>query len=69
MRRKIPKLYITAQTNSMQKGFGCGGNIEHNMRVYNKEHLPGKPYVLVPSFQLKKDNIANTVIAYMVFFI
>lgn len=35
------------------------------MRVYNKEHVPCQPAILVPSFQSKKDNIANTVLAYL----
>lgn len=35
------------------------------MRIYNKEHVPCKPYVMVPSFVSKKDNIANSVIAYL----
>jgi hypothetical protein len=34
------------------------------MRVYNREHIPCKPDVLVPSFSTKKDNIAKNVIAY-----
>lgn len=33
-------------------------DIEHLMRVYNKEHVPCKPYVMVPSFNSKKDGIA-----------
>ncbi len=36
------------------------------MRIYNKEHVPCKPYVMVPTFSSKKDNIANTLIAYLV---
>ena len=65
VKRKIPKLYITAKTNGMLKNQYCLDDVEHNMRIYNHEHLPIKPDVLVPTFQTKKDNIASNVVAYM----
>ena len=39
------------------------------MRIFNHEHIPCKPDVLVPTFTSKKDNIANSVVAYMVLFL
>ena len=50
----------------MKTGQFCTDEVEHNMRIYNKEHIPIKPDVLVPTFQLRKDVIANNILAYMV---
>lgn len=34
------------------------------MRVYNREHIPIKADILVPSFSTKKDNLVRNVIVY-----
>ena len=40
--------------------------VGHKMKIFNKEHKPSKIEVLVPTFNNRKDNIANTVVAYLV---
>ncbi|EAS06157.2 hypothetical protein TTHERM_00670810 (macronuclear) [Tetrahymena thermophila SB210] len=65
MKRKNPKINITGKGNKVQKNGAPFDEVEHLMRIYNKEHIPCEPKILVPSFQSKKDNIANTVLAYL----
>lgn len=64
--RKKVKLKIIPEKNKVKSsGFPQDQN-EHLMRIYNKEFVPCKPYVMVPTFTSKKDNIANCVVAYLV---
>lgn len=63
--RKKVKLKIIPEKNKVKSsGFPQDQN-EHLMRIYNKEFVPCKPYVMVPTFTSKKDNIANCVVAYL----
>ncbi|EGR34008.1 hypothetical protein IMG5_027310 [Ichthyophthirius multifiliis] len=65
IRFKTPKLSITGKGNKVQIIGRPNDKYEEQMRIYNREFVPCKPYVLVPSFLQKIDTITNNVLAYL----
>jgi hypothetical protein len=67
LKKKTPRLNITSK-NKITKG----GNVrmdpeEHKLRIYNRENVPIVPDLILPSFQVKKDYMAQNILAYLVF--
>ena len=40
---------------------------EHKLRIYNRENVPIVPDLILPTFQVKKDYMAQNILAYLVF--
>eukprot|EP00825_Cyclidium_porcatum_P045301 TRINITY_DN6853_c0_g2_i1.p1 TRINITY_DN6853_c0_g2~~TRINITY_DN6853_c0_g2_i1.p1 ORF type:complete len:318 (+),score=77.89 TRINITY_DN6853_c0_g2_i1:352-1305(+) len=64
-KKKNPKLQITTKNNSLDRVYAVDNQIEHKMRVYNHEHIPSKPQVLIPTFSTRRDKLSQNVLAYM----
>jgi len=48
IKKKNPKIYITTKTNTVKKTGEVMDAVEHRMRVYNKEHTPCAPSLILP---------------------
>jgi hypothetical protein len=48
IKKKNPKIYITSKTNSVKKTGEASDTVEHRMRIYNKEHTPCVPTLMLP---------------------
>lgn len=42
---------------------------EHRLRVFNRENVPVMPELIIPSFTIKKDQMAKNILAYLVIII
>ncbi|KAM3135997.1 hypothetical protein pb186bvf_011802 [Paramecium bursaria] len=65
LKKKTPRLNITSK-NKITKG----GNVrmdpeEHKLRIYNRENVPIVPDLILPTFQVKKDYMAQNILAYL----
>ncbi|CAD8116675.1 unnamed protein product [Paramecium sonneborni] len=64
LKKKPPILNITTK-NKITKGFGRMDPEEHRLRVYNRENVPIMPELIIPSFTIKKDQMAKNILAYL----
>ncbi|CAD8109189.1 unnamed protein product [Paramecium sonneborni] len=64
LQKKPPLLNITAR-NKITKGHGRIDPEEHRLRVYNRENVPIMPELIIPSFTIKKDQMAKNILAYL----
>ncbi|CAD8208260.1 unnamed protein product [Paramecium octaurelia] len=64
LKKKPPILNITAR-NKITKGYGKLDPQEHLLRVYNRENVPVMPELIIPSFTIKKDQMAKNILAYL----
>ena len=39
---------------------------EHKLRVFNRDNVPTMPDLIIPSFTIKKDQMAKNILAYLV---
>ncbi|CAD8170184.1 unnamed protein product [Paramecium octaurelia] len=63
-KKKPPILNITSK-NKISKGNGRMDPEEHKLRVYNRENVPTMPDLIIPSFTIKKDQMAKNILAYL----
>lgn len=64
-KRRTPKLYITHQTNAIEKVGKPLNQQEHIFRVMTREVTPQEIYPTIPSFPVVRDNISRNVLAYL----
>ncbi|CAD8188952.1 unnamed protein product [Paramecium pentaurelia] len=64
LKKKPPILNITSK-NKVSKGNGRMDPEEHKLRVYNRENVPTMPDLIIPSFTIKKDQMAKNILAYL----
>ncbi|CAD8198740.1 unnamed protein product [Paramecium pentaurelia] len=64
LKKKPPILNITTR-NKITKGNGKLDPEEHRLRVYNRENVPIMPELIIPSFTIKKDQMAKNILAYL----
>ncbi|CAD8070592.1 unnamed protein product [Paramecium sonneborni] len=63
-KKKPPILNITSK-NKIIKGNGRMDPEEHKLRVFNRENVPTMPDLIIPSFTIKKDQMAKNILAYL----
>ncbi|CAD8090817.1 unnamed protein product [Paramecium sonneborni] len=63
-KKKPPILNITSK-NKITKGNGKLDPEEHKLRVFNRENVPTMPDLIIPSFTIKKDQMAKNILAYL----
>ncbi|CAK56918.1 unnamed protein product (macronuclear) [Paramecium tetraurelia] len=63
-KKKPPILNITSK-NKITKGNGRMDPEEHKLRVFNRENVPTIPDLIIPSFTVKKDQMAKNILAYL----
>lgn len=67
LKKKPPILNITSK-NKITKN-GKMDPEEHRLRVFNRENVPVMPELIIPSFTIKKDQMAKNILAYLVILI
>ena len=67
MKKKTPRLNITSKNKITKGGYVRMDPEEHKLRIYNRENVPIVPDLILPTFQVKKDYMAQNILAYLVF--